>query len=360
MGEERAVKRFDTQYLTERVNETILSLLKELIENTPDMLKVYSQEFAKFTLRPGKRIRPLLLLLTYYGYLISTDDESDKRAYMLAGILEIMHAFLLVHDDVIDESSLRRGEPTLHKIYEQLTGSEKIGKDLAIVVGDIASFYYFGKLSDLVGFGIEKEPFQKLLKLFADCYVRTGYGQLLDILFTGNVTESALRDDIPTHISLYKTAYYTFVYPMLFGYYLASGQETEETRKLQQIGEKVGIAFQYRDDILGTFGGDTKSANDILEGKATILVKRTMDKLAEDEKEKFLGLINKKDKSESDIEMIKLYMLKSGALNETIKDVTKLVTEALSILAVLKMDTYYKAEIEKIFRKVLDIPKVAF
>uniref|UniRef100_A0A7V4KE06 Polyprenyl synthetase family protein n=1 Tax=Fervidobacterium pennivorans TaxID=93466 RepID=A0A7V4KE06_FERPE len=360
MGEERTVEKFDTQSLTERVNKTIQLLLKELIENTPDALKVYSQEFANFTLRPGKRIRPLLLLLTYYGYASSPDDDNDKSAYMLAGILEIMHAFLLVHDDVIDESSLRRGEPTLHKIYEHLTGSEKVGKDLAIVVGDIASFYYFGKLSDLINFGIEKEALQRLLKLFADCYVKTGYGQLLDILFTGSVTESALRDDIPTNISLYKTAYYTFIYPMLFGYYLAGGKETEEAQRLQQMGEKVGIAFQYRDDILGTFGGDKKSANDILEGKATILVKRTMDKLVESEKEMFLGLINKKDKSENDIETIKSYMLKSGALDETTKDVTKLVTEALSVLALLKMDTYYKAEIEKIFRKVLDIPKVAF
>jgi len=360
MGEERTVKRFDIQSLTERVNETIQLLLKELIENTPDTLKVYSQEFANFTLRPGKRIRPLLLLLTYYGYASSSDNDNDKSAYMLAGILEIMHAFLLVHDDVIDESSLRRGEPTLHKIYERLTGNEKIGKDLAIVVGDIASFYYFGKLSDLVNFGIEKKSLQMLLKLFADCYVKTGYGQLLDILFTGSVTESALMDDIPTNISLYKTAYYTFVYPMLFGYYLTGRNEIEDAQKLQQMGEKVGIAFQYRDDILGTFGGDKKSANDIREGKATILVKKTMDKLTEDEKEKFLGLINKKDKSENDIETIKLYILKSGALDETVKDVTKLVTEALSILTFLKMDTYYRAEIEKIFRKILDIPKVPF
>ncbi|SDH45936.1 geranylgeranyl diphosphate synthase, type I [Fervidobacterium changbaicum] len=344
------------EILTEKVNETIRELLQELIENTPDTLKAYSQEFAKFTLRPGKRIRPLLLLLTYYGYKNSAGDDADRSAYTLAGILEIMHSFLLVHDDVIDQSSLRRGEPTLHKIYEQITNDEKMGKDLAIIVGDIVSFYYFGKLADMnAGSGNELLP--KILRLFADCYVKTGYGQLLDILFTGRMSRDAMVDDVPTKISLLKTAYYTFVYPMLFGYYLAGGVDGEEAEKLRVIGEKVGIAFQYRDDILGTFGGEAKSANDIAEGKTTILVKRTFDKLSESEKQRFLELMNKKQKSEDDIETVKSYMLKSGALSEIIEDIRSLVEQALSMLAPLQMKTHFKKQMEKIFEKVLDLPK---
>jgi len=331
------------------IDKTISELLQGLIFDSPEMLSPLIREFSNFVLRPGKRIRPLLLILTYLGY--SKDDEVEKiteSVYKLAAILEIMHAFLLVHDDVIDESTLRRGEPTLHKIYEKMYKNEKIGKDLAIIVGDIASFYYFGKLSELE---IDKDNIKAILKLFSECYVKTGYGQLLDILYTGNISHQAMLTDIPTKISLLKTSYYTFVYPMIFGYYLSGTRDDEEVTKLRLIGEKIGIAFQYRDDILGTFGGEAKSANDITEGKYTILIKKTYDLLNERERETFLNLVAKKD-----VEGVQRYIVKSGALERTKVEITKLMDETLSLLAELKMKEECKMEIERIISKIKEVP----
>jgi geranylgeranyl diphosphate synthase type I len=342
---------WDLETTISHIDKKIEDLLEELVSQTPERLKPLVAQFSKFTLRPGKRIRPLLLILTYIGYSSKDRFVAEKESvFTFASILEIMHAFLLVHDDVIDESLLRRGEPTLHKVYEQFYKSEKMGKDLAIIIGDIVSFYFFGKLSDL---NIDNENLKRIIKLFSDCYVKTGYGQLLDILYTGNISKDAIFENVPRQISLLKTSYYTFVYPMLFGYYLSGMRDDEEVEKLKLLGEKIGIAFQYRDDILGTFGGESKSVNDILEGKCTILIKKTYDALCESEGERFLEFLGKKD-----VEKVRKYILESGAFKSTTLEIANLVNESLKILKELKMSEEYKEGIEKIIVKVGVIPEI--
>lgn len=334
------------------VEQEIQRILNGLFEDTPGELKDVIIEFSHFVLRPGKRIRPFLLVLTYNGY---SDNDAENNALKLAAVIEIMHAFLLVHDDVIDESLLRRGEPTLHKIYESKFENEKLGKDLAIIVGDIISFYLLGVLSEL---NIEGRTFKKVLKLFSDCYVKTGYGQLLDILYTGRLDETILTDDIPAKISLLKTAYYTFIHPMLFGYYLSGRNDEKEIKTLTEIGKLVGIAFQYRDDIIGTFGGDKKSVNDIVEGKATILIKKTAEKLSSEKKMTLFDIISKKEKTQEEIELIQSLILESGALTETVNEINILVLKALDLLEELFMKERSKEEIKRILNKILEIPQI--
>ncbi|MEN3042394.1 MAG: polyprenyl synthetase family protein, partial [Fervidobacterium sp.] len=119
-----------------KIDEEMSRLCAELISLTPNEIKPAAVEFQKFVLRPGKRIRPLLLLLSYTGY----NGERTDDAFLLSCLVELMHSFLLIHDDIIDNSDLRRGEPTLHKVYEKLYDSPKLGTDVAIVMGDIVAF----------------------------------------------------------------------------------------------------------------------------------------------------------------------------------------------------------------------------
>ena len=97
------------------------------------------ESIQEFTLRPGKRIRPLLLILTYKGYALRGKVIS-KTLYNASTCMEFLHNFMLIHDDIIDRSDLRRGRPTLHKVLAKTVKTpdpDKLGIDLGIIAGDI-------------------------------------------------------------------------------------------------------------------------------------------------------------------------------------------------------------------------------
>ncbi|MFN3788342.1 MAG: polyprenyl synthetase family protein, partial [Sulfurihydrogenibium azorense] len=242
-------------------------------------------------------------------------SEIEKEALKLGAVVEIMHSFLLVHDDIIDNSVLRRGEPTLHKVYESIFNSPKLGIDTAIVVGDLVSFLSVGIISEL---NVSDETKRELLRSFSNCYVKTCFGQLLDIITSNRINDEYIKSNIPKKISEMKTAYYTFIYPMILGYYLSEKDEKndkdEKSEKIEKSKERelgkfreielitnaglhAGIAFQYKDDIIGVFGGDEKTLNDLSEGKLTSIVKKTYENLTGKEKETFIELIKKQEKT---------------------------------------------------------------
>lgn len=334
-----------------KIDESIKSHCEELEDITPTKLKPIVSEFKKFALRPGKRIRPLLLLLSYEGY----NGSNIEDALLLASLLEIMHSFLLVHDDVIDNSDLRRGEPTLHKVYEKMYNSSKLGVDIAIVIGDIIAFYIFGIISRL---RVAEDTLRRLIYNFSKCYVSTGFGQLLDVVSANRIGEYDITENIPETISEMKTAYYTFVYPMLFGYLLTGKAEKEEIEKIQMLGRLAGIAFQYKDDIIGVFGGDAKTLNDLSEGKFTMLVKRTYELLDGDRKEIFRERISKSVKSSEDLNVLKKLIIESGSVESVKKDIEKLKHDSLDILETLSICDDQKSYLREIISIVLKVEDI--
>jgi len=155
-------------------------------------------------------------------------------------------------------------------------------------------------------------------------------------LYSSNIDENVLKQDIPQKICLLKTAYYTFVYPMLFGYVLSGkGRNIVEEERIASIGEKIGVAFQYRDDLLGAFGGESKSANDIVEGKYTMLVKKAVDSLElsrPSERRKLVETLNKMEKTQEDIAYVREILLNSGAVDWIKEQISELVNEGMKKL----------------------------
>ncbi|MGC8820812.1 MAG: polyprenyl synthetase family protein [Fervidobacterium sp.] len=331
------------------VENKIEQICNDLIELSPIDLRKLLLHFKEFTLRPGKRIRPLLLLTSYIGY----GGKNYEDALTLAAVLEIMHSFLLVHDDIIDNSEFRRGKPTLHKIYEKMYNSEKLGKDLAIVVGDIVGFQMIGILSQL---DTDETTLRRLVKSFSECYVNTGFGQLLDVLVTGRIDRTYIQGDIPEYISELKTAYYTLVYPILLGYYLSGKYDEEEISNIFHVGKNAGIAFQYRDDIIGIFGGDAKSLNDLHEGKLTSIVKLTYESLNERHKEQFLHVISKSEKTPEDIEYLKLMIKQTNAVDKLLNKINRLLDESVSYIEKLKITKESKDTLLRLINKIREVP----
>ncbi|MGA7845535.1 MAG: polyprenyl synthetase family protein [Thermoplasmata archaeon] len=227
----------------------------------------------EFTLRGGKRLRALLVL---GGYHIATGREPGPALSAAAGI-EQFQSWMLIHDDIIDHAEERRGGPSVHRLLATQHGDERLlgsssdyGVGMGITVGDLQE-----------PFAVEaflRSPVPGARRLAAlNEYVRmtreTAYGQLLDVR-NGVLPVDRVREEDVMEVHRRKTAEYTVSGPLRLGAILG-GASARLLADLGAIGSDLGIAFQLRDDILGAGlarGDIGKSANDLIEGKRTLLV----------------------------------------------------------------------------------------
>lgn len=281
----------------------------------PVISDVY-QMISEYCLRPGKRIRPLLLLIACKGY---SDSEGFSGSLIkCAALIEIMHSYLLVHDDIIDKSEIRRGGPALHRML--VPENPGLSEDLAIVAGDTMAFEVIRELSCA---GIEPTVFFRFMKLFGECYTNTCKGQYLDCLsvYSDDFTDG----DTPFRVASLKTAYYTIVYPFLFGLVLSGNTtyEAEHHRLCEELLFPLGIAFQLRDDVIGAFARSDESGKpsygDIDEGKITSLVVKSCKLMSAGDRERFTLLYHKKNKSEEEVFALRDMMLATAVL-DVVKD----------------------------------------
>lgn len=232
---------------------------------------------AEFALHGGKRLRPAFL---YYGYKATGEREEEAAIYASMSI-ELLHAGILIHDDIIDNSELRRGWPTVHRKLADRYHDEHLGRSLAIVVGDT--------LLALANKALSTAPFSKeRLQLaryhFDQMATEINFGEYLDIL--GNVSENVDIDWVMKVIE-YKTAKYTVEGPLKIGGALG-GASPALLDSFSQYGLPLGMAFQLQDDILGMFGSVEKLGkpvdSDLKEGKKTLLVLETLRRLDEEKR----------------------------------------------------------------------------
>lgn len=214
----------------------------------------------------GKRLRPAFCHWSYVG----AGGDPDHPLVVDAGAaLELLHTFALIHDDVMDGSTVRRGMHTVHRSFEARHAfgdwrgeGRRFGEGVAILVGDLAFVY-----ADLL---LADAP-RAALNVFVELRLEVNVGQYLDLLGTvrGDVgVEQARR------ICQYKSGRYTIERPLHLGAALA-GRLDELGPALSAYGRPLGEAFQLRDDLLGAFG-DTELTGksvgeDLREGKPTVL-----------------------------------------------------------------------------------------
>ena len=230
--------------------------LKEIFEdaNRRYRLRLVSDDLFRsskeFVLRKGKRIRPLLFVLSYKGYT-PRRSYGESRLFKSAASIELLHDYMLIHDDVIDNSDLRRGKPTLHKMFDRRVktpDNKKIGTSLAIVAGDIV----FALAIEAFLFVQENmDRKEKALKQLVETAAYTGAGEFIDIVFGHKAIDRLSEKDIFLNYTL-KTAKYTFECPLLMGAILA-GAKSRELKKLSRLGLLAGKAFQIYDDFLDLF-----------------------------------------------------------------------------------------------------------
>ncbi|GAB2572965.1 polyprenyl synthetase family protein [Spirosoma areae] len=200
----------------------------------------------------GKRMRPLMTLMAAYLF---TDDW--QKAVRPALGVEVFHNFTLMHDDIMDQAPLRRGQPTVH---------EKWNGNIAILSGDVMLVNAYQLLLN-----VEADKLKRALERFSRTAAEVCEGQQMDMNFETrwDVTEAEYIDMIRLKTSV------------LLGYALElggliAGADSETTRHLYEGGMNIGIGFQLKDDLLDVYGDPVKFGKqvggDIIANKKTFLL----------------------------------------------------------------------------------------
>lgn len=303
-----------------------------------------------FVLRKGKRIRPLLLILSYQGYN-KKNQRIPQNIYHASTCIELLHNFMLIHDDIIDCSDLRRGKATMHRILENTVPSsnpEKLGTDLGIIAGDIV---YAMAIDAFLSFEETPTRMKKALKYFVQTAAFTAMGEFVDTLNGVLPVDCVSEKDVFLNYSL-KTARYTFDCPLVIGAILG-GASQKQTTLLAELGLLIGQAFQIQDDIIGVFDTEKnigKSVfSDIEESKKTLLVCHAHENLKGKDLKDFLKYFNKKKLTYRDLKSIRKIFIDTGSLNYAFDHVKKRLARSEAIMKKLTMKPKYKKLVKQSF-----------
>ncbi|MDD7921663.1 polyprenyl synthetase family protein [Actinomycetospora callitridis] len=233
-------------------------------------------DLTRFVLAGGKRLRPTF---AWWGWRAAGGLDDPSAVLRAVSALELIQACALVHDDLIDDSATRRGEPTVHARWAARhagaawTGDPtRFGAAVAILLGDVALAWADDMLHES---GVDPVALARARPAWQAMRTEVLGGQFLDVqghASSDSSPETALR------ISRYKTAAYTVERPLHLGAAIAGADDTT-IAALRRYGTDLGIAFQLRDDLLGVFGDPAvtgkPAGDDLREGKLTLLVALT-------------------------------------------------------------------------------------
>ncbi len=273
----------------------------------------------KFTMSGGKRIRPAMV---YYGFLLGGGviDEKNKKDILYASMaIELIHSFLLIHDDIIDRDAKRHGVDTIHEYYKKVakkifpkTDPDHFGNSMAIIAGDLAASMANEILFDS---NFLPEVILKALKQLQKVVYTTIPGEMLDVVMEarGRTTEDEI---LKMHEG--KTAFYTFEGPLHLGIILANNGSDKLLKDVSEYSLATGKAFQIRDDVLGIFGDEKKLGkpvgSDIIEKKQTLLLIKALENGNREQKKIIKKLFGKKDLSLDELELFRKVIVETGAL----------------------------------------------
>jgi geranylgeranyl diphosphate synthase type I len=321
----------DLEYVKKEVEKRLEKFLGEKCAEAAD-ISPSSREMMNilkdFTLRGGKRLRAALV---FYGYHCFS-GERIEALWDIAMSIELVQSFLLIHDDIIDEDTMRRGGPTIHRWYQDLhrqrytrRDPRHFGESLAIICGDIA----LALANEILG----NAPFEDRLKCETIIAMNrmihlVVYGECLDIL--SEVEDETTEEEILMMYRL-KAAAYTIEGPLHMGA-IMGGATKRDLQRLSRYAIPLGEAFQIQDDILGMFGDEKKLGkpigSDIREGKKTFLILKALEKADHAKRTLIKDMLGNKDLSERDLKRVRKIIVDSGSLDYARELARRLIEDA--------------------------------
>ena len=323
--------RLTNAHLRASVQETLDAFLAE----QAGILAGISEDLVPFTtwlgelLAGGKRLRPAFCM---WGYLGAGGQDVETALRAAAG-LEMLQACALVHDDVMDDSDMRRGQPaahrrfaTMHRGAEWLGDSGRFGDGAAILLGDLCLSWADEMLYRA---GFDAAALSRAKPVYDVMRTELMAGQYLDLLEQARAGASAAR---VLQVVRYKSAKYTIERPLHLGAALA-GADDAFAAALSAYGLPLGEAFQLRDDVLGVFGDPAETGkpagDDLREGKRTLLVASALDRATPEQAAHLREGLGDPHLSAAAVEEMRRIIVETGALDEVEEVIATRTEQAL-------------------------------
>ncbi len=290
------------------------------------------EAFVSILTRGGKRLRGILMLISYE--MLGGSDP--KTALSVARALEMVHASLLIFDDIADRSVVRRSGPTAHIFLKDYHEQHKLRGDSS----------HFGKATAMHAAGLGGHLAEKviddtdlpdqvklsLLRCLRNTLIQTYHGQLNDIF---NAALSDVDQEYVFKVAELKTAYYSVINPLEVGALMA-GANDKDIDLLRRCGLYAGLAFQITDDILGIFSDEAVAGksplDDLKEGKMTVLMASMFERSTKEQRKQLTDILGNPDISEKDLAWCRHLAVETGALKHTKALANKLSEKADRII----------------------------
>ena len=311
-----------------------------------DYTKLLIKSMGDFSKRGGKRLRPILMIQGHN--LFKPENHKIIKASIA---IELIHNFLLVHDDVMDRDQLRRGGLTINKLYSNYFQSSfnhkspaHLGDSTAITIGNI--FFSLGN-AIISNSSFPEKNKCKALNAISEMITNVGIGQSYDIMYS--LKKNLTEEEILIMYNL-KTGVYSFSGPLILGAILAGARENS-IKKIKAFAKPLGLAFQIKDDLLDLYGSEStlgKSVgSDFREGKKTlqltIMLKRSQPK----EKQVILNSLGNKKLNKRDIKRLRNIGIETGTFDYCNSLSDKLIKESKDIL---KKSSFNKKSIDTLLQ----------
>ncbi|WP_379512458.1 polyprenyl synthetase family protein [Nonomuraea insulae] len=321
---------FTQQPLGSRIDQCLSGFLETWRNPVADPgVEVAYGLLCEFILGGGKRVRPQLC---YWGWR-GAGGEDCEEIISAAASLELCHAGLLIHDDIMDGSDLRRGQATVHRSLAGLhhgPGAEAFGRAGGILLGTLSLAWSDAMLSSC---GVDPQRLRAAHHLFDAMRTEVISGQYLDVL--AQLRSGATEAEALTVIR-YKSAKYTVERPLQIGGALA-GAPLELLDAYSLFGVPLGEAFQLRDDVLGTFGSSSQtgksSLDDLREGKQTVMYAHAVQHASPAQLDHLRTWHGNPALSEERAAEVRQILVDTGALARVEQMIEERVREAMTALA---------------------------
>ncbi len=316
----------DIASYADQVRETTLEQYGQIVLDTDTDI------FLDILARGGKRIRGALVMVGYE----MCGGSNQEMIVQVARAIEMLHAYMLIVDDIQDRSTLRRGRPSAHELLATYHQKHHLKGDAAHAGISLAlnAALAGAHAAQMILANIDADPQLRLnvVSIVNRTMTITAHGQALDIM--NELRNNPSEADIDRVLE-WKTALYSITNPLHVGMVLA-GAGCRATDAITPYGLYIGKAFQITDDILGIFGDENDlgklPGDDIREGKGTVLTSYTLHHAPKDEQGYLAHCLGKQDLSPTEFKRCKEIIQSSGALNAACTTTHTYVHKALQAL----------------------------
>jgi geranylgeranyl pyrophosphate synthase len=328
MSWEKTLDRYGA-VIEERLKTFLNKAVKDAADYHPFIEKVYS-DLEEFVLRKGKRLASCSTLLTYKGY----SGKVDEKILNVCVGIELYRHSILVHDDIVDMDSQRRGGSTLHRKFMNSYNpyNTRFGEAAAIFTGNIA---YALAVRTIMNSGFQEETVNRVLLLLSEGYRAVNESQILDLLF-----EYKDVDVKEWRVMAGKRAASLFKVTLLAGAFLGDASE-KDVSLLGEAAENMGYSFDIQDDIIDSFAAKDEYGRspclDISKNKKPLHVIYALNSEDKTKSEALKCLLGKEFLNMGEIELARKLLRESGGLDAAKQESRKHAEQAKKLITQTKL-----------------------